>query len=160
MTKKEKLKRKSLKGITNNIGFPAHFRHLFIKFRKCVFNFVPDTQDCANARFNIVFGWSILKHCHSISCFVTRFHQLQFKYVGHSSWARDSKNNFFYWHSFSSKFQSNSSPRYKGPITLDEFEWQNNEFVRKNDEFDPTFLTRLATQTNFSNNWRIWMLNL
>ena len=69
------------------------------------------------------------------------------------------KNNFVYCHSFSSKFQSNSSPRCKGPITLDELEWQNTEFVRRNYEFDPTFLTRLATQTNFSDNWRIWMLN-
>ena len=69
------------------------------------------------------------------------------------------QNNFVYWHSFSSKFQSNSSPRCRSPITLDEFEWQNTEFVRRNDEFDPTFLTRLATQTNFSDNWRIWMLN-
>ena len=106
-----------------------------------------------------LFGRSILKHCHSISCFVTRFRQLEFKLIGNISWARDSKNNFVYCHSFSSKFQSNSSPRCKGSITLDEFEWQNNEFVRKNDEFDPTFLTRLATQTNFSDNWRIWMLN-
>ena len=45
-----------------------------------------------------------------------------------------------------------------GPITLDEFEWQNAEFVRRNYEFDPTFLTRLATQTNFSDNLWIWML--
>ena len=66
------------------ICFPAHFRPLF-KFRKCTFNFVPDTLECANARFNFVFGQSILKHCHSISCFVTRFRQLQFKFVGHSS---------------------------------------------------------------------------
>ena len=128
------------------------------KFRKYVFNFVPDTLECANARFNFVFGRSIMKHCYSISYFVTRFRQLQFKFVGHSIWARDSKNNFVYWHSFLSYFQSNSSPRCKGPITLDEFEWQNTEFVRRNDEFDPTFLTRLATQTNFSENWRIWML--
>ena len=116
------------------------------------------TLKCANAHFNFVFGRSILKHCHSISCIVTRFRQLQFKFVGHSCWAQDRKNNFVYWHSFLSKFQSNSSPKRKGPITLDEFEWENNEYVRKNDEFDPTFLTRLATQTNFSDNWRIWML--
>ena len=140
--------------------FPPIFVISSFNFRKCVFNFVPDTLECVNAHFNFVFGRSILKHCHSISCFVTRFRQLQFKFVGHSSWARDSKNNFVYWHSFSSKFQSNSSPRCKGPITLDEFEWQNNEFVRKNDKFDPTFLTRLATLTNFSDNWQIWMLNL
>ena len=90
-------------------------------------------------------------------CFVTRFRQLRFKFVGHSSWAQDS--NFVYWHSFSSKFQSSSSPRRKGPITLDEFEWQNTEFIRRNDEFDPAFLNRLATQTNFSDNCRIWMQN-
>ena len=101
--------------------------------------------------------WNIF---HSISCIVTHFCQLQFKFVGHSSWARDSKNNFVYRHSFSSKFQSNSSPRCRGPITLDEFEWQNIDIVRRNDGFDPTFLTRLATQTNFSDNWRFWMLNL
>ena len=47
-------------------------------FRKCAFNFVPDTLECANARFNFVSGRSILKHCHSISCFVTHFRQLQF----------------------------------------------------------------------------------
>ena len=130
-------------------------------FRKCVFNFVPDPLECANARFNFVFGRSILKHCHSISCFVTRFRQLLFQFVGHSSWARDSKGNFVYWHSFSSKFQSKSSPRCQGPITPDEFEWQNNEFVWKNDEFDPCIrITRLATGTNFSDNyWRIWMPN-
>ena len=83
-----------------------------------------------------VFGRSILKHCHWILCFVTRFRQLLFIFVGHSSWTRDSKSNFVYWHSFSSKFQSKSSPRCKGPITPDEFEWQNIEFVWKNDEFD------------------------
>ena len=54
---------------------------------------------------------------------------------------------------------SNSSPRCKRPITLDEFEWKNNEFVRNIYKFDPTFLTHLATQTNFSDNGRIWMLN-
>ena len=54
---------------------------------KCVFNFVPDTQsgmcECS-LQFRL---WSIniiLKHCHSISCFVTRFRQLLFKVVGHS----------------------------------------------------------------------------
>ena len=89
---------------------------------------------------------------------VTRFRQLQFKFVSHSSWARDGKNNFVYWHSFSSKFQSNSSPRRKGPITLDEFEWQNNEFVRKNDEFDPTFLTRFNSDTD-KIKWQLTNLN-
>ena len=63
--------------------------------------------------------WKIVIQC---SCFVTRFRQLQFKFVGLSRWARDSNDNFVYWHSFSSKFQSNLSPRCKGPITLDEFE--------------------------------------
>ena len=112
-------------------------------------NFETMSFNCNSLSFN----------CHSISCFVTRFRQLEFKFSGNINWARDNKNNFVYCHSFSSKFQSNSSPRCKGSITLDEFEWQNNEFVRKNDVFDPTFLTRLATQTNFSDNWRIWMLN-
>ena len=94
-----------------------------LNFRKCVFYFVPDPLECANARFNFVFGRSILKHCHSISCFVTRFRQLLFKFVGQSSYkARDSKINFVYWHSFSSKIQSKSSPKCKGPITPDEFE--------------------------------------
>ena len=39
----------------------------------------------ANARFNFDFGRSILKHCHSVSCFVTPFRHLQFKFVGHST---------------------------------------------------------------------------
>ena len=130
--------------------FPPVFVISSFNFRLCVFNFVPDTLECVNARFNFDFGRSTLKDCHSVSCFVTCFRQVQFKCVGHSSWARDSKNNIVYWHSFSSKLQSNSSPRCKGQITLDEFEWQNTEFVWRNDEFDPTFLTRLATQTNLS----------
>ena len=79
------------------------------------FQFRPGHSGMCDCSFNFVFGRSILKHCHSISCFVIRFRQLQFKFVGHSSWARDSKSNFVYWHSFSSKFQSKSSPRCKGP---------------------------------------------
>ena len=112
-----------------------------------------------NARFNFVFGRSILKHCHTISCFVTHFVNCNWNSSVTVAEHETAKNNFVYRHSFSSKFQSNSSPRCRGPITLDEFEWQNTEFVWRNDEFDPTFLTRLATQTNFSDNWRIWMLN-
>ena len=74
-----------------------------------------DILECANDRFNFVFGRSLLKHCHSILCFLTRFRQLQWNFVGHNRWARDSKINFVYWHSFSSlKFHSKSSPRYKG----------------------------------------------
>ena len=85
----------------------------------------------------------------SILCFVTRFRQLQFKFVCHSSWARDSKSNFVYWHSFSSKFQSKTSPRCKGPITLDELEWQNTEFAWKNDEFDPCIRNSLCDRDEF-----------
>ena len=130
-----------------NKVFPPIFVTSLFNFRKCVFNFVPDTPECANARFNFVFGRSILKHCHSISCLVTRFRHLQFKFVSHSSWARESKSNFVY--SFSSKFQSKSSPRCKGPITLDEFECQNNEFVWKNDEFDPCIRNSLSERDEF-----------
>ena len=73
------------------IGFPAHFRHLSFKFRKCVFDFAPATL--WNVRL-LIRLWSInSKHCHLILCFVIRFSQLQFKFVGHSSWARDSKSN-------------------------------------------------------------------
>ena len=161
-----------------SIGFSAHFRHLFIQFyRKCVFNFVPDTSlECANARFNFVFGRSILKHCHSISCFVTRFRQLQFKFVGHSSWARDSKNNFVYWHSFSTKFQSNSSPRCKGPITLDEFELferitnlilyipnsisDTNEFQWQLTNLNAEFLNLIEKKRMWMTIWRNWTLYL
>ena len=102
-------------------------------------------------QFEFVFGRSILKHCYSISCFVTRFRQLLFKFVGHSSWARDSKSNFVYWHSFSSKFQSKSSPRCKGPITPDEYEWQNNE------EFDPCIRNSLSDRDEFQ--WQLTNLN-
>ena len=74
-----------------------------------------------------------------------------------SSWARDSKSNFVYWHSFSWKFQSKSSPRCKGPITPDEFEWQNNEFVWKNDEFDPCICNSLSDRDEFQ--WQFTNLN-
>ena len=76
----------------------------------------------------------------------------------YSSWARDSKSNFVYRQSFSSKFQSNSSPRCKGPITLDEAEWQNNEFVRKNDEFDPIFIPNSLSDTD-KFQWQLTNLN-
>ena len=51
---------------------------------------------------------------------------------------------FYLFKAFSSKFHSNSSPRCKGPITLDEFEWQNNEFVWENDEFDSSISCLLS----------------
>ena len=93
-----------------NIGFPAHFRHLFIQFKKkrC-FNFDPDTLECANARFDVVFGQSILKHCHTISCFVTRFRQLQFKFVCHSAEHETAKSIIF------QSFTQNRLQDYNGP---------------------------------------------
>ena len=116
----------------NIIGFPRTFSSSLHSILENVFSISSRTLWNVRMLVSISsFGRSILKHCYSISCFVTHFRQLQFKFVGHSSWARDSKNNFVYSHSFSSKFQSNSSPRCKGQITLDEFEWQNNEFVQK-----------------------------
>ena len=143
---------------SHGIGFLAQsFVISSFNFRKCVFNFVPDPLECANARFNFVFGRSIFKHCHSISCFVSRFRQLLFRFVGHSSWARDSKIKFVYWHSFSSKFQSKSSPRCKSPITPDEFEWQNNDFVWKYDEFDPCIRNLLSDRDEFQ--WQLTNLN-
>ena len=85
------------------------------------------------------------------------FVNMLFKFVGHSSWARDSKSNFVYWYSFSSKFQSKSSPRCKGPITPDEYEWQNNEFVWKNYEFDPCIRNSLSNRDEFQ--WQLTNLN-
>ena len=123
-----------------------NFRKMCLQFRpghsgmcECSFQFRLWSIKFETLSFNFVL-------CHPFSSTAIQIRRSQY------SWAQDSKNNFVYWHSFSSKFQSNSSPRRKGPITLDEFEWQNNEFVRKNDEFDPTFLTRLASQTKFSDN--------
>ena len=112
-----------------------------------------------NARFNLVFGRSILNHCHSISCFVTRFRQLQFKFVRHSSWARDIKINFVYWHSFSSNFNQNRLPDVKAaPITIAVFEWQNNEICLKNYELDPSIRNySLSGRDEFQ--WQLTNLN-
>ena len=69
-----------------SIGFPAHFRHLFIQLTKCASNFVPDILESAN--------WSInFKHRHSISCFVTHFRQLQFKFVRNSIAEHETANS-------------------------------------------------------------------
>ena len=76
------------------------------------FQFRPGHSGMCECSFQFRLCRSILKHRHSISCFVTHFRQLQFKH-------ETAKNNFVYRHSFSSKFQSNSSPRCRGPITLD-----------------------------------------
>ena len=128
------------------IGFPAHFRHLFIQFYKNVFSMSSHTL------WNVRLLVSILSLFDQFWNIVIQFRALPPVFVTCNSTSsvtvaehETSKNNFVYWHSFSSKFQSNSSPRCKGPITLDEFEWQNTEFVRRNDEFDPTFLTCLVT---------------
>ena len=100
--------------------------------------------------------WNIVIQFRALSSVF--FTERQFKFVGHSSWARDSKSNFVYWHSFSSKFQSKSSPRFKGPIALDEFEWQNNDFFFcKNDECDPCIRNSLSDRHEFQ--WQLTNLN-
>ena len=140
------------------------------------FQFRPGPSGMCECSFQFRL-WSInLKHCRSIPCFVTHFRQLQFKFVGHSSWARDSNNNFVYRHSFSSKFQSKSSPRCRGPIWMTEYwicskEWRIWSYIpyspSDTDEFQWQ-LTNLNAESiklidktwMWMTIWRNWTLDL
>ena len=138
--------------------FPAHFRHLFIQFKKqCAFNFVPDILESANARFKFVCGRSILKHRHSISCFVTHFRQLQSNSsvtVAEHETANSISSIGIH---FRQSFTQNRLPDIKAHITIDEFEWQNSEVVWQNDEFDPSIPYSLSGRDEFQ--WQLTNLN-
>ena len=129
-----------------NNSFPTHFRHLFIQLKKSVFNFFPDTLEFANAHFNFVFGRSVLTHCHSISCFVTIFINCNSNSSVTVAEHKTAKSFSSIGIHFRQCFTQNNLP-YKAHITLDEFEWQNNEFVWKNYNLILAFLTRLAAET-------------
>ena len=134
------------------IGFPAHFRHLFIQLLKLCFQFRPGYFEMCECSFQFRL-WSINFETLSFNFgFVTRFRQLQFKFVGHSSWARDNKINFVYWHSFSSKFHSNSSPRhtvrYNAVIIALIESFSHHIYM---------YVVLITFHIQGHNTWRIWM---
>ena len=124
---------------------------------KCVFNFVPDTLEYANTRFNFVFGRSILKHSHSVSCFVTRFRQLQFKFVGHSiAEHKTAKSISSIGIHFRQSFTQNRLPDIKAHYNTWRI-WmaQIMNLFEKIYEFDPSIPNSHSGIDEFQNNWRI-----
>ena len=159
--RKIKLFHNALSMIYHEIRFPAHFRHLSIQFTINKYAFSISSRTLWNVRMLVSIStlvdqvWNIVIQFRALSpVFVIAIQIRRSQY----SWAPDSKSSSSIGTHFRQSFTQIRLRDIKAHITLDEFEWQNNEFVWKITNLILAFLSRLAAETNSSDNWRIWML--